>query len=263
VLRETVRFSLITATRNSAHTLERCLQSVRAQRHRDLEHLLVDGGSSDETLSILTQHHQAGSLRLLCSEPDRSVYEAWNKALSQISGDWVLFLGSDDWLASPDSLAQAAAAISQHPEAQHCDFVCGHALGSRGERIGLTPSSWAWRHSENRWNRWRGSLPLPCHSAIIHRHKLFSQGALFDESYRICADAKFLWQNNFFDRHCWINVEICAHQPGGLSQNKATIALQRKERGRMLTELGRPRPLLIEPILILKNYLNILNYRPR
>jgi glycosyltransferase involved in cell wall biosynthesis len=259
MFREPVRFTLITATRNSAQTLEQCLQSVRAQRHRDLEHLLVDGGSTDGTMAILTQHHQTGSLRLLCSDPDRSVYDAWNKAFSQISGDWVLFLGSDDWLASPESLAKAATAISQHPEAQHCDFVCGHALGIRGERLGLTPSSWAWRHSEHWWNRWRGSLPLPAHPAVLHRASLFADGARFDASYRICADQKFLWQQRFQERHCWIDVALCTHQPGGLSQSQATAALQRQERRRMLAELGRPRPGWIEPLLALKDHLKRFN----
>lgn len=250
-----MRFSLITATRNSARTLERCLQSVRAQRHRDLEHLLVDGGSNDETVAILTQQHQAGSLRLLCSEPDRSVYEAWNKALGQISGDWVLFLGSDDWLVSPDCLAQAAAAICQNPQAPQCDFICGHALGSGGERIGMTPSSWAWRHSEHWFNRWRGSLPLPAHPGVLHQASLFTEGARFDASYRICADQKFLWQKGFGESHCWIDVDLCAHQPGGLSQSQATAALQRQERRRMLAELGRPRPGWIEPLLACNDHL--------
>lgn len=259
VLRQPLRFSLITATYNSARTLERCLHSVRAQRHHDLEHLVVDGGSSDGTRDILTQNHQAGTLRLLCSEPDHSVYEAWNKALNQISGDWVLFLGSDDWLASPDSLAMAAQAIEHHPEAEHCDFVCGHTLGSNGEHLGLTSSSWAWRHSDHLLNRLRGSLPLPAHPGVFHRASLFSAGVGFDASYRICADQKFLWQNDFGERHCWIDVALSTHQPGGLSQSKATAALHRHERRRMLAELGRPRPAWIEPLLALKDHLKYLN----
>ncbi len=228
---------------------------MRAQHYPDLEHLIVDGGSSDGTVEILTKHHQSGALKLVCSEPDRSVYEAWNKALNYISGDWVLFLGSDDWLASPASLAMAYTAIAQHPEAEFCDFACGQTLGMKGQLIGLTPSNWAWRESNHWWNRWRGSLPLPAHPGILHRASLFRSGVRFDESYRICSDQKLLWQNDFHTRHFWIEAALINHQPGGLSQKKSTAALHRHERRRLLSELGRPRPRWIEPALSMKDYL--------
>lgn len=250
-----MRFTLITATYNSAQTLERCLKSVQAQRLVDLEHLIVDGGSVDGTVEILTRQQQAGSLRLICSEPDRSVYEAWNKALNEVSGEWLLFLGSDDWIVNANSLAMAAEAISKHPYAENCSFVCGHTLDKQGKRIGMTPSSWAWRQSEHWWNRWRGSLPLPAHPGILHRASIFKNGACFDESYRICADHKFLWENNFVDQHCWINVDLISHQPGGLSQSKAMATVQRQERRRMLAELGRSRMGWMEPLLAIKHYL--------
>lgn len=234
------------------------MQSVRAQRFCDFEHLIVDGGSIDGTQSILAQHHQAGTLQIICSESDFSVYEAWNKALNCVSRDWVLFLGSDDWLINPNCLAQAAEAINQHSEAEHCNFVCGHVLGRKGERLGLTTSSWAWRESEHWLNRWRGALPLPAHPGILHRASLFGTGVKFDASYRICADLKFLWENNFTERHCWIDVALSSHQPGGLSQSAANAELQRHERRRMLAELGRPRPGWIEPVLALKDQLKYI-----
>ena len=254
-----LRFSIITATYNSAQTLERCLQSVNAQNYHNLEHLIVDGGSNDGTIRILKKHLQTSSRRLICSEPDRSVYEAWNKALSHIKGDWVLFLGSDDWIGKANSISMAADAITNHPTVEDCNFVCGHTLGKKGEHIGLTPKSWAWRRSELWWNRWRGSLPLPAHPGVLHRASIFSDGARFDASYRICADQKLLWQNNFAERHCWIDVELVNHQPGGISQNKATAGLHLRERRQMLAELGRPRPNWIEPLLALKEHLKCLN----
>jgi len=255
-----LRFSLVTATYNSAKTLARCLDSVDAQNYRNFEHLIVDGGSNDGTIEILTNHSQECSRRLICSEPDRSVYEAWNKALGQVKGDWVLFLGSDDWITSSNSLSMAADAIRLHPNVENCNFGCGHTLGKRGERIGLTPSSWAWRNSELWWNRWRGSLPLPAHPGVLHRASIFSDGARFDASYRICADQKLLWQNYFTERHCWIDVELVNHQPGGLSQNKSTARLHLEERRQMLNELGRPRPKWMEPLIELKESLKHLRY---
>jgi len=121
-----VRFTLITATYNAQATLLRCLASVAAQQQVELQHLVVDGGSSDGTLPLLLQHQQQGSLRLVCSEPDQGVYDAWNKALELITGDWVLFLGADDWLARPAALGDMAAAI-QHLQADN-PVRSGHLL---------------------------------------------------------------------------------------------------------------------------------------
>lgn len=255
-----MRFSLITATYNSAQTLERCLKSVNTQNHQNLEHLIVDGGSTDGTIEILKKYLEESSQRLICSEPDHSLYEAWNKAVGQARGDWVLFLGSDDWITRSNSLAMAADAIRLHPNIENCDFVCGHTVGKSGEHIGLTPSSWAWSKSEHWWNRWRGSLPLPAHPGVLHRASIFSGGASFDASYRVCADQKLLWQNNFAERHCWIDVELVNHQPGGISQNKSTARLQLQERRQMLAELDRPRPSWMEPLLAMKEHLKYFNY---
>jgi hypothetical protein len=167
----------------------------------------------------------------------------------------VLFLGSDDWIVSAKSLAMAAEAISKHPHAENSSFVCGYTLDEQGKRIGMTPNSWAWRQSEHWWNRWRGTLPLPAHPGVLHRARMFKNGACFDETYRICADHKFLWENNFLDQHCWIDVDLISHQRGGLSQSKSMATVQRQERRRMMAELGRPRPGWMEPLLCMKDYL--------
>jgi len=136
-----VRFTLITATYNAQATLPRCLASVAGQQGVDLEHLVVDGGSWDGTLPLLLQHQQQGSLRLVCSEPDHGVYDAWNKALELITGDWVLFLGADDWLVRPEALGDVAAAIQRLQIAnawQGWPFVAAMTLDPQGRRIGMT-----------------------------------------------------------------------------------------------------------------------------
>ena len=100
------RISIVTVTYNAAATLPSCLLSV-AQQGVDVEHLVIDGGSTDGTLAILEQARADGSIRYI-SEPDEGIYDAMNKGLRMASGDIVGILNADDFYASPDVLAEVS-----------------------------------------------------------------------------------------------------------------------------------------------------------
>ena len=88
------RISVVIAVYNGAQTIQRALDSIFEQTYRDLEVVVIDGGSTDGTQAIL--EHNASQIAYWVSEPDRGVYNAWNKALDHVTGDWVCFLGADD-----------------------------------------------------------------------------------------------------------------------------------------------------------------------
>lgn len=250
-----MRFTLITATLNSSATLPQCLASVAAQRNVELEHLIIDGGSTDGTLELIRKSEKTSSTRLICSEPDSGLYDAWNKALNHISGDWILFLGSDDWLVNPYSLHKAYIAINflkSRYSSQDLPFIAGICLGPDGRQSGLTPQSWAWKNPEHWLQRWRGILPLPHHPSILHSANIFKSGARFDESYRVFADKKLLWLHHCNQCVSWINVPLITHNTGGISQNNKSALLRHKELSRLLKEIGRERPIWIESLLGIK-----------
>lgn len=89
--------SIITVVLNGAATLEACLKSVSRHTCPGVEHIVLDGGSTDGTVEILKRH----AARLSCwhSEPDKGIYDAMNKGLKRATGSWILFLGCDDELA--------------------------------------------------------------------------------------------------------------------------------------------------------------------
>ena len=90
--------SVVTPTLNQAQFLERTLASVRRQTYPNLEHIVIDGGSTDGTLDILRREGEAGSLRWT-SEPDGGMYDALNKGIDTASGEVLAYLNSDDaWL---------------------------------------------------------------------------------------------------------------------------------------------------------------------
>ena len=105
-----MKISIITVSFNSARTIGDTLKSVAAQSFNNIEHILVDGGSTDETMEIVRR--EGNHLAAIVSEPDNGIYDAMNKGLALATGDVVGFLNSDDLLATPDSIAAIAAGFS-------------------------------------------------------------------------------------------------------------------------------------------------------
>lgn len=98
------KVSIITASYNSEATLEATIESVYNQTYQDIEYIIIDGGSSDKTVSIIQKFEPLFSGRLKwISEPDKGIYDAWNKGLEIATGEWIAFLGSDD-IYLPDSI---------------------------------------------------------------------------------------------------------------------------------------------------------------
>ena len=105
-------FSIITVCYNAAGTIERTIVSVDEQTFGDYEHFIVDGKSSDSTLSIIKSHPD--SRRNWVSERDGGIYDAMNKGMSKTSGDYLIFLNAGDKFHSADTLAVIAKAIEEH-----------------------------------------------------------------------------------------------------------------------------------------------------
>ncbi len=123
----TPRISIVTAVRNGARTLGRAIASVASQAVPGVEHIVVDGASSDGTLDVLRSH--GPGLALWISEPDRGISDAFNKGIALARGDVVGILNSDDWY-EPGALAAVAQAM------RDCDaeIVCGSLQYWEGDR---------------------------------------------------------------------------------------------------------------------------------
>ena len=103
--------SIIVSVRNAAVTLERCLESILGQTYSARELIVIDGGSTDGSVEILEQRSRSISYRI--SEADRGIYHAWNKGLARAKGDWVCFLGADDYLWEPRTLERMAPILAR------------------------------------------------------------------------------------------------------------------------------------------------------
>lgn len=113
--------TIVTVVLNRAATLGRAIESVLGQTYAPVEHVVIDGGSSDGTVELIRRH--AGRLAYWVSEPDRGISDAFNKGLARAGGDYVGLLNADDWL-EPDQIALAVAALSR----TGADFVFGDLI---------------------------------------------------------------------------------------------------------------------------------------
>ena len=108
--------SIITATYNSGKTVRDTIESVLRQTYSDIEYIVVDGASKDNTMDIVREYEPQfnGRMRYV-SEPDKGLYDAMNKGIAMATGDVVGILNSDDFYTGNDILDQVAAALTQNP----------------------------------------------------------------------------------------------------------------------------------------------------
>lgn len=207
-------FSILIATWNAAATLPACLESIRAQEGARYEVLVADGASTDETARILEAHRDlfAG----LVIEPDKGVYDAWNKIVPRAQGKWVLFLGADDVLAGPHVLARAKQqieAMARPNTAYAYGQVTLEAGGSVIERFGVRP----FPPGKDRVRRHR---PFS-HTALFHRRELFNRYGLFDPTFRVAGDSEFLTRTLKHDINevIQLDLHVARMGQGGLSSS--------------------------------------------
>lgn len=174
-----MKISVITVCFNSAATIQDSLRSVAAQTHADVEHIIVDGASTDRTMEIVRAH--GTRLAHVISEPDRGVYDAMNKGIALATGDVVGFLNSDDFFASTAELAFVAKAFDDPAvDACHADLVyVGEHDPGKVVRY--------WRSNAYRPGQFRTGW-MPPHPTFYVRRSVYQRFGGFDLEFRLQAD---------------------------------------------------------------------------
>ena len=176
--------SIVVATRNSGRTVAKCIESVRSQTYERKELVIIDGGSTDDTCEVLRQHARA--ISHWKSEPDHGVYDAWNKGLAACSGDWVCFLGSDDYLWEHTVLATYADILRNVPSSISVVYARVAILNKRGELLHIAGQPW-----QNARRKFRQLLTIP-HPGTMHRRSLFNRIGMFDTNFQYAGDYELL-----------------------------------------------------------------------
>jgi glycosyltransferase involved in cell wall biosynthesis len=204
--------SVITVCRNAAATLEACLASVAEQSYAPVEHIVIDGASSDGTAGLLARHR--ARLAVLVSEPDGGIYDAMNKGLGRATGEFVIFLNADDVFTGPDALRDAMAEIARQPDG---DIYYGSLEvrmdGVRHRHVPPPPEMAAEEMV-------LGCLP---HQATLARRSVFARTGPFDLRWRRHADYAW-WIKVISDpaiRLRRIGTAVASFAAGGASSDLA------------------------------------------
>lgn len=206
--------SVVIAVYNGKGTLQQCLDSVIQQTYARVELIVIDGGSTDGTVDLIRANQQ--KINYWISEPDRGIYNAWNKALAQVKGDWICFLGADDYLWNVQVLARMAEQLAFVP--LDIRVAYGQIMLLNGNDAELYSLGEAWSTVKRRFKQ---TMCLP-HPAVMHRRSLFMDRGYFDESFRIAGDYELLLRElKTNDAFFLGNIVMTAMRQGGVSSDPA------------------------------------------
>ena len=202
--------SIITVAFNSQETIRETLDSVQSQIDRDFEYIIIDGGSSDSTLSIVQKYD---CVDILISEPDMGIYDGMNKGIKMASGRFIGFLNSDDLFASQDVTLELLKKI----KTMDTDIVYGDIRYFENNIEEITRIWSSGEYKKGSFNRgWH-----PPHPAFYASKNLFLESGKFDLDLKIAADFELMLR--FFNytkkNPVYINKDFVLMREGGASHS--------------------------------------------
>jgi len=185
--------SIITVSYNSALTINDTIQSVLNQTYTNIEYILIDGNSKDNTVEIIKSYKQKfknkGITYKWISEPDKGIYDAMNKGIAIAKGDWISFIGSDD-IYLINAISNYTKYINRQ-KLKDYDFVYSNVkLVDGNKEVKVINGVWSWKIFRRYMNI--------AHVGSLHNKRYFEKYGVFNESFKIAGDYELLLraQNN-------------------------------------------------------------------
>ena len=240
-----MKISIITINRNNAEGLARTLDSIKAQTYKGIEHIIIDGGSTDDSVKIIESYVRDVSCMmydvLWVSEKDKGIYNAMNKGIRKASGEYIQILNSGDILAAPDVTQRMMDALRLKSEDRRLknengvgilygnmikkDYATGKIIGKSGEV----------EYSLRQYY----SATLN-HDCCYIRRDLFDTYGLYDEKLKIVSDWKWFLQATGLGsvKPVYVDIDVTIFDASGISESN--LELRSKERRQVLEEVLPP-----------------------
>ena len=228
-----MKVSIITSCFNREKTIAQAIESVLSQDYPNIEYIVVDGASKDNTLAIINRY--TGRISHIISEPDKGMYEGINKGIRAATGDIIGLLHSDDFLYSTNTISR----IVERFEETQADFIYGNGLFVDFDNTNKVVRNWI-GGKYSKWKVRHGWLPL--HPTCYIRKACIDKWGLYDESYKIAADSDFLFRY-LYEANLkveYLNEYIVRMRMGGLSTDSKRRKMMWEEDIRMYKSHGMP-----------------------
>jgi len=206
--------SVVVATQNMADTITECINSFLVQTYPYKELIVIDGASVDGTADILRKH--SDKLAYWESAPDSGIYHAWNKGIRQAKGEWICFLGADDFFRDARVLEKMSSALSPAiNEGIHIVYGSVAILDAEGRVISVKGEPWP-KAAEDIFRY----LSIP-HPGVLHHKSIFNRHGEFDESFLVAGDYELLLRELKQGKAMFVpDVILVGMRPGGISTQK-------------------------------------------
>ena len=211
------KISIITVSYNAQATIERCLTSVLQQSFGNVQYIVIDGGSTDDTINIINKYKN--NVDIFISEPDKGVYDAMNKGIALASGDIIGMLNADDFFGGDDILLDIAAAFADQPSMAYTEIwiisINKTTLSASGglENITSGKFNWGW---------------MPPHPTFYCRKEVFTKLGVYRMDYGSAADYELMLRFihlNGISVH-YLNKVMVKMVIGGISNSSIRNRLQ-------------------------------------
>ena len=219
-----MKITIITVSYNCESVIENCINSVNRQKNVDVEHIVIDGASTDGTLSILES--KIDKFKVLLSEPDDGIYDAMNKGLEIATGDIIGFLNSDDFYPSNDILFRVASTFRENSfiDACYADLVYVNKFNTSKNIRYWKSNNFVPGSFSKGWT--------PPHPTFFVRNSIYKSFGKFDLNYTIAADTELMMRflevnkiNVLYVPEIWVKMRM-----GGTSNKSIkNIFKQNKE----------------------------------
>lgn len=210
--------SIITVSFNAEKTIRKTIESVINQTYKNIEYIIIDGESKDNTVNIIKEFNK--NINYWCSEKDHGIYDAMNKGLKIANGDFVIFLGADDIFFSDTTLEDIIEKLDEK-------YVCyGDSYITQIRKI-----YWG------KFNKYKISIGNICHQAIFYPKKIYKTKH-YKTEYKIYADYVYNLELFPFYKFKYLNETISIFNYNGVSSSKNDSCFSKDQYYIILKTLG-------------------------
>lgn len=200
--------TIITATYNAETVLENLIRSIVPQKKKEIEFVIIDGGSKDKTIEIIQKY--GDFIDFWVSEPDQGIYDAWNKGIQAATGEWIMFVGADDELL-PDALNKYLNLL-EFKDLSSFDYI-----SAQNEFVNEDHKLLKLVGKGAEWKLMRKGNSAAHVASLHHKKNLFDKVGYYNLDFKICADYEILLRKRDNLKSYFYQAKIAKMKVGGMS----------------------------------------------